>query len=156
MADRLDLDRLAELDAEATEGPWGWKGHRSRGGMFLGALHSGFLDVMDFVRQGMNGAQPRFQVDHLMTKAEDLAVLEVTYRDAIKDIDHPDARIIYEARNALPALLTAARCAQEALPYLRMLGEFEHPEVQLAGARPLNEIVADLKAVLPSPPEVAP
>lgn len=148
MGDRLDLDRLTAAEAAATPGPWGWKGHSSRGGMFLGALHSGFLDVMDFVRQGMNGAQPRFQVDHRMTKAEELVVHEVTYRDDITDIDHPDARLIYEARNALPVLLVVARAAQEAMPYLRMLGHLEDPAVHLANSRPLNEIMADLKAAL--------
>lgn len=57
----------------------------------------GQVNVMDFVRQGMRGAQPRFQVNGLMEKAEDLAIQEVDYRDDIVDIDHPDARTIAAA-----------------------------------------------------------
>ena len=74
---------------------------------------------MDFVRQGMRGAQPRFQVyeerdgepwewNGLMTNASDLAVLEVTYREDIVDIDHADARLIALAPD-MARLLIAER-----------------------------------------------
>jgi len=60
---------------------------------------------MQFERQGMRGAQPVFQVyqqragepwewSGVMTKAEELAVREVDYRDDIVAIDHPDAKLI--------------------------------------------------------------
>jgi hypothetical protein len=96
MPDRDELRRLAEA---ATPGPWFWGGHR-KWGMRLSWMRPGWgqTSVMDFVRQGMRGAQPRFADDQvMMRKAEDLAVLEVPYREDIVAIDHPDARWIAAA-----------------------------------------------------------
>jgi hypothetical protein len=97
-------ERLRQIAAEATPGPWRWFGQRKTG-MYLAWTRGGRRIVMDFVRQGMRGAQPQFQVyteregepwewSGLMTPASELAVLEVPYRDDIVEIDHPDARLI--------------------------------------------------------------
>jgi hypothetical protein len=97
-------ERLRQLVDEATPGPWRWFGQRKTG-MYLAWTRGGRRIVMDFVRQGMRGAQPRFQVyrerdgepwswSGMMTPASELAVLEVPYRDDIVEIDHADARLI--------------------------------------------------------------
>ncbi len=59
-----------------TPGPWSWREQSIR--LMLAATHSGLLIVMDFVRRGMSGAQPRFaerseaDVGGLMLKATEL------------------------------------------------------------------------------------
>lgn len=91
------MTTLRELAEAASSGPWHWWGSRKRG-MYLGRWGEwGKTTVMDFVRQGMSGAQPRFGTEHQMVKAEHLAVQEVPYRDDVVDIDHPDARFIAAA-----------------------------------------------------------
>ena len=106
----MSQEQLAQLRAlaeGATPGPWGWFGHR-RGPMYLATKHHGRRFVMEFIRQGMQGAQPMFQVyddpEHpswgRMVEASKMAVLEVApldYRDDIVDIDNPDARWIAAA-----------------------------------------------------------
>lgn len=85
-----------------TPGPWVWR--QTPHGIGLYAPHSGQLVVMDFVRRGMNGAQPRFsdrkgdRRGGLMHKAETLDLAA-----------HPDARLIAAA----PALLAACRAADQ-------------------------------------------
>lgn len=101
-----------------TPGPWGWFGSAKRG-MYLATVNRGRTFVMDFVRQGMEGAQPRFQRRNVMEKAAELAVFEVAphvvgvteakreggvYRDDIIAIDHPDARLIAAAPDLFDAL----------------------------------------------------
>ena len=81
---------------------------------------------MDFVRLGMQGAQPRFQKNGIMENASDLSTFEVCeavgyesakkdrscYRYDIDGIDHPDARLIAAAPDLLAAL-TMVRDADE-------------------------------------------
>ena len=82
---------------------------------------------MDFVRWGMQRAQPRFQLDKLMIEAENLVKFEVgdgnatghaegkangsIYRLDISEIDHPDARLIASA----PELLDACESVMDAI-----------------------------------------
>lgn len=98
-ADLTELRRLAEA---ATPGPWWWGGHKNRnaGGPVLTTSMPGYgwVTVMDSARCGMRGAQPRFRNEHMvMVDSIDLAVQQVSYRDDIKEIDHPDARYIAAA-----------------------------------------------------------
>lgn len=108
-----------EADVEASlKGPWAWSG--SPTDLKLSTTHSGRVYVMDFVRKGLNGAQPRFQPNRKrgMIKASDLLQFEVgdrsivgeatarkdgsVYRYDVRGIDCPNARLI-----ALAPLLAA-------------------------------------------------
>lgn len=113
------IERLQALQAAATPAPWRWAGSVKR--PMLTTVHHGLTYVMGFVRSGMHGAQPTFQKyetigrwgsGHMVPTSE-LAVREVPYRDDIVDIDHPDARLLVEGRNALPLLLAVAAAAVE-------------------------------------------
>jgi len=123
------VDEIAARAAAATLGPWGWFGHRDHG-MYLSTVYHGRIYVMDFIRQGMQGAQPRFQVhenpEHpdwgTMTPASELAVLEVAprdYRDDIVGIDHPDAAFIAAARDDVPWLLAEVERLRARLEQMR-------------------------------------
>jgi len=90
-----DLAELRRLAEAATPGPWAWSGS-VKYGMYLAHWRPGWgqCTVMDFVRHGMSGAQPRFadERSHMGHKAVDIAVREVPYRDDVVALDHPDAR----------------------------------------------------------------
>lgn len=96
-----------------TPGPWRWeivnKDVRLCGGRPRYDLH-----VMDFVRQGMNGAQPRFRCPleengsfQIMTPASQFAVVapgRAHHASWFKLLDHPDASLIAAAPELLDAL----------------------------------------------------
>lgn len=93
------LDAIRARHAATIQGPWRWFGGggriRKQVTLYLATTHSGRRYVMDFVRSGMSGAQPRFQPKGKgMVEARNLLVYEKDYRDDITDIDNPDARFI--------------------------------------------------------------
>lgn len=112
--------------ASHTPGPWGWFGNNH--GIYLATRRSGRRTVMDFVRMGMRGAQPRFCVSSIMYKAAELVRFAVgdgrargfeqgkadrtVYRFDISEIDHPDARLIAMAPELLSALEDMAEAAR--------------------------------------------
>lgn len=104
--------RLRELLARSTPGPWSWFGNAKFNDVYLATVNRGRQFVMGFKRWGMRGAQPTFQVNHLMVDGSTLVIREVPYRGDIAGFDHPDAMLIVAAVNALPALLDAAEAAE--------------------------------------------
>jgi hypothetical protein len=106
-----------------TPGPWAWFGNRS-GGVYLATPDRGRRYIMGFSRYGMNGAQPTFCVGNIMRPAAELVSFAVgdgtargfkeadgdasVYRYDIREIDHPDARLIAAAPDMYEALASYA------------------------------------------------
>lgn len=122
-------------------GGWSWVGGRDC--LSLATRCGGRRYVMDFVRKGMRGAQPRFQTDGLMHKAIDhLTTYQVgegtargqkeadedntVYRMDISGVDHPDARRIARVPDMEAALIAAEKLAA-------LAGEGECPWIEDTG-----------------------
>jgi hypothetical protein len=114
---------------EYTPGPWTWYGNTmpSCPRYHLATMNRGRVTVMDFVRVGLQGVVPRFQVDRRMLPAAELVRYDVdpsvkgltaaksadsVYRQDFSDIDHPDARLIVAA----PVMADALRALLEVRP----------------------------------------
>lgn len=101
-APNVDLDQLERVARAARPGPWQWYGNTKMNEVYLSTIHGGRVFVMDFVRWGMGGAQPRFQVDELMVTLGDLGKaehpmgpkFEASHRRQFVGIGHPDAEHI--------------------------------------------------------------
>lgn len=90
-------------EAKHTPGPWKWYGYKNQIHLATCIPGGGRLTVMDFVRMGMQEAQPRFAVRSdtdrggLMHKAQDLAIKKDYGDQEWIDMPHPDARLIAAA-----------------------------------------------------------
>ena len=103
-----------------TPGPWHWFGNTQSKQFYLATPDRGRQFVMTFIRYGIHSAQPAFQVNGLMHQADVLCRYEVgdpdvlgsrqaqanhtVYRKDVRDIDHPDARLMADAW-MIPGLL---------------------------------------------------
>lgn len=117
------IETYSLLASAITPGPWCWCGNADMKSIALATTHSGRQYVMDFVRWGMRGAQPRFQVHNgrngVMTNAAELIQFEVgdrnivgvqnidfsVYRKCIRGISHPDAVFIKDSPMMVTLLL---------------------------------------------------
>lgn len=89
-----------ELLAKATPGRWRWNINLDAKEIKLEAKDGPRQYVIDFVRWGMNGAQPRFQINGLMQDAQDCAVVvegREHHASWFQTLDHPDANLIARA-----------------------------------------------------------
>ena len=123
-----ELAESRSLLESTTPGPWQWFGNTKQYEVYLATKHSGRRFVMDFVRWGMGGAQPRFQVTidgneaggGVMRSIAQLAegdanakgrlpllgpLFEVDYRRQFVGIGHPDAQLIAAAPTLTRKLL---------------------------------------------------
>lgn len=118
----LTADDVRKLLKGTTPGPWGWFGCPDA--LTLATKHSGRRYVMDFVRKGMRGAQPRFQpgkdgmvsADCLLQFAvgdksvrgdAEAKANDSVYRYDVVGVDAPDARLIAAVPELAEALLAA-------------------------------------------------
>lgn len=123
-----------------TLGPWVWQAN-SRGELRLATPDRGNLTVMDFVRHGTQGAQPRFAVTGddeprgrrggIMRKASDL--LDWPYFDGY--LGHPDALLIQSA----PDLAKACEAAIEHMEWSTPQGKEAYDALQAALAKVRGE-----------------
>lgn len=138
----MKAERKAQIRAMlavATQGPWRWFGNTKTYDVYLATVNRGRVFVMDFVRWGMSGAQPRFQVrindapdkpSGIMRSVGDLGSkesplgprFEASHRRQFTGIGHPDAVLIEQAPTIISELLArvdqleiGVRCAATAL-----------------------------------------
>jgi hypothetical protein len=71
---------------------WRWFGYKKSKQVYLGTVSGGRLIVMDFIRWGMQNAQPRFRSSSCIMQPSEKLLLDDN--DVICGIDHPDARLI--------------------------------------------------------------
>lgn len=100
------------MKKQYTPGPWRWEfNEKSKEINLVGGKTKYDLTVMDFVRYGMGGAAPRFNVDHgndlqLMYRADTMGEVvkgREHHANWFKDISHPDAKLIAAAPDLLEA-----------------------------------------------------
>jgi hypothetical protein len=132
-------EEARRLLANITPGPWRWFGSMKHGqSPYLASIGRGRQYVMTFARNGMQGAQPRFQdqTTHMMVKARDLAIYEVCpdatdendprlYRHDITGFRNADAEFIAAA----PRLVASLAATLEAVAALHI----EDPSAQRQG-----------------------
>ena len=115
----MDFKELREAEKKATPGPWMWDLRTCDQNVKIVTTHSGQYYVMGCERWGMRGAGLTFQRFEKyegpvaerggrgMTRCDMLAKSYPgkDHHEGWDDyIDHPDALILIEARNALPDL----------------------------------------------------
>lgn len=124
----MNEERLKELEAlceKATKGPWKWEINPQCKSV---RLESSKWCVMSFGRWGMSQATPLFLTEGMMEKAVDLSEIipgREHHAEWARKLNHPDARFIAEARNAIPDLINRVRELERALEQAVKLGEFE-------------------------------
>ena len=114
-----DLQKDLELCKKATPGPWKWDVNKHCHGV---RLESYKWVVMDFVRWGMQGAQPCFLQEGILDKASDLAIERKAHHAGFDmDIMHPDAQFIAEAREGWPHAIERAIKAETKLTKIQRI-----------------------------------
>jgi len=101
---------------------------------------------MDFVRHGMQGAQPRFGI-----RSDSMGGVMRCAEDMPWVLEHPDVIMMPASRNALPALLSdleALEAEQKALEATRAALETERQRSQAQSEKTLREAAALVEAAL--------
>lgn len=144
---KINLDELERKARVARPGPWQWYGNTKVNEVYLATVNGGRVFVMDFVRWGMTGAQPRFQVDSAMVTLSELGKqehplgpkFEVPYRRQFVGIGHPDAQhIAANSPDVTLALIDRIRELEEALSEHRSCSRGDQARCGATAARGLR------------------
>lgn len=111
-----DIEAIRKRAAAATPGPWTWDGNIDIKQVALTTVRQGRQYVMSFRRWGMQGVQPEFRIDGILTPAAELPIYDVApeatsredpsvYRADFSAMRHPDAEFIAHARQDVADLL---------------------------------------------------
>lgn len=112
MLSEEQLNALERLNEAATKGPWRWNLNLKSKSVQLEGVTGMSETVMDLKRWGTNGAKLRFLRDGLMVDCDNLTKAHPNrehHKHWCADIEHPDAKLIVDARNVLPELLRGYR-----------------------------------------------
>ena len=141
---RRDLREDLELCDKATPGPWQWDVNKHFHGV---RLESYKWVVMDFVRWGMNGAQPCFLQEGILEKASDLAIERKAHHVGFDmDIIHPDAQFISQARTGWPEAIHRAMEAEKRVTELEDILQIDPQGSNVIDE--LNDTIAHLRIQL--------
>jgi hypothetical protein len=112
-----EVNRIEDEAKAITQGPWMWEANTTSKQLILrNARHD---TVLDFVRWGMHGTQPRLNVDGIMCEMLPLMNTPQPHNAWRKTgVAHPDARFIETAPIDVPALVRDLKAARATLKEL--------------------------------------
>lgn len=90
-------EEIQRVHASATPGPWHWGSDLKHKSIMLLAYRGMGNLIMDFVRWGMSGAQPRFRDGGIMKKSSEMTKVipgREHHASWAQQLDHPDALLI--------------------------------------------------------------
>lgn len=131
-AEALSREQLEALRGH-TPAPWAWRGHPAHRDSvpkhpYLRSEISPRYIVMDFVRQGMQGAQPRF-----IHRGTGAGIMRPVSEMGAGWAAHPDARLIAAAPDLLTTALAALARAEAAETQLRLANARLRRVTEIAG-----------------------
>ena len=108
---------LAEIEARAnaaTPGPWRWRANTTGKAVWLEGFRTNI--VLDFIRWGTNGTQPRVNISGIMREMIPLMKTPAPHNDWDKwDVEHSDPTFIAHARTDVPTLVRDLQTTRAAL-----------------------------------------
>lgn len=134
--------------SETKSPSWAWRLNETSKTVVLTAVNQHSDTVMDFVRYGMGHAAPRFNVDGLMQRADELAEVipgREHHASWAKFINHPDALLIASAKDMAAELAHLREINAELVRACKisypLLGEYiDHLEDEPEESDSLSEV----------------
>lgn len=136
-----------ELGRAATPGPWNWREARGSRRIDLAAPHGGGSVVMDFARNGMQGAEPRFAVcmDGLPRGRRGgilRSASELVKADPDGLLRHPDALLIAAAQGHVDLIRDLAAEVERLRADAASKSEYAIDRISMADAiRVMNDLM---------------
>lgn len=137
------LEEIKAREQAATKGPWNWNVATANKNVDLENLRD---KVMNFTRYGTNGAAPRFNVDGIMERADNLtkSIPGMEHHRGFDDyINHPDAIFIANSRTDIPALIEQHEKDQQQIATLKKALELACNRLSDDGLCPVTEELSE-------------